>query len=350
MNVSDFEQRRNRILELVIEAYVSTASPVGSEFVSRKLRASLSPATIRNIMVELEEAGFLEQPHTSAGRVPTDRGYRFYVDAVMDARRISPEELRQMEALIQPMELDVDQLMGRASAVLSGLTEQAAFAVAPTVKRSTVKQIELVPLSVRKILCVLVANEEMIASHVVEIAEPMTRDEAATLGRFINAELSGLSFNDLLGSLERRMLAESDSFYHLVKRSLNILQHAFSTEPNERLFLEGTSYIVSQPEFSRDPRKAHRLLKGLDAEDVLLEHIRQDITSDGVRVRIGREVQVPGLDDCSYLMAPFAIGEDVVGGVGVLGPKRMDYARMRSLVEGMGRCITELLTRWDTIE
>ena len=350
MNVSDFEQRRNRILELVIEAYVSTASPVGSEFVSRKLRASLSPATIRNIMVELEEAGFLEQPHTSAGRVPTDRGYRFYVDAVMDARRISPEELRQMEALIQPMELDMDQLMGRASAVLSGLTEQAAFAVAPTVKRSTVKQIELVPLSVRKILCVLVANEEMIASHVVEIAEPMTRDEAAALGRFINAELSGLSFNDLLGSLERRMLAESDSFYHLVKRSLNILQHALSTEPNERLFLEGTSYIVSQPEFSRDPRKAHRLLKGLDAEDVLLEHIRQDITSDGVRVRIGREVQVPGLDDCSYLMAPFAIGEDVVGGVGVLGPKRMDYARMRSLVEGMGRCITELLTRWDTIE
>lgn len=175
----------------------------------------------------------------------------------------------------------------------------------------------------------------------------MSRDEALALARFLNTELVGLPFRELLGSLERRMLAENDSFYHLVKRSFAILQHALSTEPNERLFLDGMSYMVSQPEFSKDSRKAHELLRGLDAEELLLARITQDITSDGIRVRIGREVQVPGLEECSYVAAPIAIGEEIIGGIGILGPKRMDYPRMRSFVEAMGRCATELLTRWE---
>ncbi len=347
MPVTDLEQRKHKILELVIETHVSTAEPVGSQFVSRKLRSSLSPATIRHIMAELEADGLLEHPHTSAGRVPTDQGYRFYVDTMMEARSIRPEQREQIARRIQPVELDVDQLLAHACAVLSEMSQQAGFAVAPTVKQSTVKQIEIVPLGVRRILCVLVANEEMIASHVVEIAEPMSRDETTALARFVNTELVGLSFSDLLDSLERRMLAERDSLYHLVKRSLDILQHALSTEPEERFFLEGASYVVSQPEFSRNPRQAFELLKGLDAEDLLLQRIRQDITADGVRVRIGREVQVPGLEGCSYLTAPVSLGEEVVGGIGILGPKRMDYPQMRSLVEGMGQCVTELLAHWD---
>jgi heat-inducible transcriptional repressor len=347
MSVSDFEQRRNKILRLIIEAYVSTASPVGSELVAKKLRASLSPATIRNVMVELEQAGYVEQPHTSAGRVPTERGYRFYVDSVMDPSHLSPDELRQLTGLLEPGELEPHQLIARAGAVLSELTQQATFALAPTVKRSTVKQIELVPLSVHKVLCVLIANEEMMASHIVEIEEPMTRDETTALARFINTELVGLSYSELLDSLERRMLAETDSFYHFVKRSLRILEHALSTEPDERLVLEGMSYVVSQPEFSRDPHKAHELLRGLDAEDVLLERIRQDLGGEGVRVRIGREVQVPGLEECSYITAPFIMGGEVVGGIGILGPKRMDYQRLGAAVEGMSRCLAELLGRWN---
>jgi heat-inducible transcriptional repressor len=349
MNVTDSEQRRNRILAIIIEAYVSTASPVGSEFVARKLRSSLSSATIRNIMGELEEAGLVEQPHTSAGRVPTQRGYRFYVDSVMDIRHLTSEQVRELAILIGPVDVDLEQLLERVSSALAELSQQVAFVVAPTLKQSTVKQIELVPLGVRKMLCVLIANEEMIASHIVEIEEPMTREEAVSLARFINAELAGLPFRELLSSLERRMLAESDSFYHFVKRSLNILQHALSTEPNERLLVEGAIYVVSQPEFRRDPDRAQELLKSLDAEGLLLERLREDLTGEGVRVRIGREVNVRGLDECSYLTAPFAVGEEMLGGVGVLGPTRMDYPRLRELVEGMSRCVNELLGRWDGV-
>lgn len=347
MNISDFEQRRNKILEAIIEAYVLTASPVGSELIARKLRSSLSSATIRHIMVELEEAGFVEQPHTSAGRVPTDEGYRFYVDAVMEVHRLNPDQLQQVERLIEPGEAEVEPFLGRVSEALSELTQQAAFVIAPTVKQSTVRQIELVPLSVRKVLCVLVGNEEIFASHVVEIGEPMSRDEAVALARFLNTEVVGLPFDELLGSLQRRLLAENDSFYHLVKRSLDLLRHALSTEPTNRFHLDGASRVVAQPEFSRNPRRAHELLKGLDAQELLLQRLCEDLAGHGVRVRIGREVQVPGLDECSCVTTPFAIGEEVVGGLGILGPKRMDYARMHALVDSMGRCVTEVLTRWD---
>ena len=347
MSVTDFEQRRKEILQLIIEAHLETASPVGSEFVSRKVRASLSPATIRNIMVELEQSGYLEQPHTSAGRVPTDRGYRFYVDAVVGMPRLAPEELRAIESRLQPAEPGAEQLLHRASALLAELTGQAAFAVSPTVKQSTVKQIELVPLGAHKILCVLVANEEMVASRVVEVGESMSRDEAAALGRFLNTELAGLSFAELVASLQRRMLAQSDSFYYAVKRSLAILQDALSTEPDDRFFLEGASHVVAQPEFSRDPGKAQGLLRGLNDEATLLERLRQDISSDGIQVRIGHELGLPGLEECSCVTAACVIGGEVVGGLGVLGPRRMAYARMRALVEGMARSVTGVLTHWD---
>jgi len=347
MSISDFEQRRNRILKLIIEAYVSTASPVGSELVARKLHSSLSPATIRNIMGQLEEAGLLEQPHTSAGRRPTERGYRFYVDAVMDIQRVPMDVQQRMAGSLEGSEFDLHQVLARAIAFLAELTHQAAFVVVPTVKHSIVKQIELVPLSVRKVLCVLVANKEMVASHIVEIEEPIARDEMMALARFINTELVGLSFSELLGSLERRILSEHDAFYYMVKRSLDILQHALSIEPEERFLLDGASYVVIQPEFSHDPHKAHDVLRGLDRQDLLLERLRQDIPPRGVRVRIGHEVQVPGLEECSYLTAPFAVEEEVLGGLGVLGPKRMDYPRLHALLEGMAGCVTDLLNRWD---
>jgi heat-inducible transcriptional repressor len=346
MTVTDSEQRRKRILETIIEAYVSTASPVGSELIARRLRASLSPATIRHIMAELEKAGYLEQPHTSAGRVPTDRGYRFYVDSVMDVRRLAAEELERLAELLQAeaQVREVVQFLERVSEVLAELAQQAAFVVAPTVKRSTVRQIELVPLGMRKILCILVANEEIAASHLVEVEEPLSRDEAVALGRFINTELVGLPFGEVLGSLQRRLLAENDSFYHLVKRSLAILEHALAIEPTERLFLDGASYVVAQPEFQRDPNKAHGLLKAFEAQQALIGHLRDEVRAGAVQIRIGHELGLGGVEDCSCVSAPFVMGEGVTGGVGILGPRRMDYRRMSAVVDGVAHAMTELFS------
>ena len=346
MTVSDYGQRRNKILEAIIEAYVSTASPIGSELIAKRLRSSLSSATIRNVMVELEAAGLLEQPHTSAGRVPTDRGYRLYVDSLMNVRWLLPEQIRQIQQAVHLEELEVEQCLERASDVLAELSQQAAFVIAPTVKQSTVRQIELVQLSTRKLLCVLIANqEEMFASHVVELEEPMTREEALALVHFINSQLAGVPFSDVIESLERRLLAETDSFYHLVKRSLNILQDALSTEPNERVYLEGTSYVVAQPEFRRDARKAHQLLRGLEAQERLVDQMRRDLGAERLHVLIGGELHLAGCEGCSTIAAPLTVGGRVVGAVGVLGPKRMDYPRLSALVDGMARSLTELLTR-----
>jgi heat-inducible transcriptional repressor len=339
----DFEERRREILELVIEAHVITALPVGSELVARKLHASISPATIRHIMVELEEAGFLEQPHTSAGRVPTDRGWRFYVDAVMDAQQMAAEEFHRLALLLEPAEADVERLFRQASDVLSELTQLAAFAMGPTVRQRLLRQVELVPLGTRKLLTVLVADGELITSRVIELDEPMSKDETAAVARFLNAELSGLSCDELLAALERRLLAEGDAFYHMVKRSCAILQHLLAQEPAERFYLEGASYLVAQPEFSRAPEKASALLRRLDAADRLLEIIRQDLTGAKVQVRIGRELEAPELEDCGCVAAPILVDHGAIGAIGVLGPKRMSYPRIQAVVEGMARCVAELI-------
>jgi len=346
MNVSDVESRRNRILESIIETYVATVVPVGSQLVARKLRSVLSPATIRSIMSDLEEAGLLEQPHTSAGRVPTERGYRFYVDSVMEAQELTPEQVRQIQDVITPSDAEIERLLERASEALAELTQQAAFVVAPTVLHSTVRQVELVPLGMHKLLCVLVADGDVFASHVVESADPITRDELLTLVRFINSEFVGHPFAAVLDMLERRLLAERDSFYFMVKRSLDILQHALATEPEDRLLLEGTSYIMAQPEFRRDPRKAHVLLQALESAEELAGSIREDLRRRGITVRIGREMPAEGLEACSYVAAPFALGGQVLGGIGVLGPTRMDYRRIIALVDGMAESVTGTLGRW----
>jgi len=333
-------------LQAIVEAYISSASPVGSAFISRKIRETLSPATIRHIMAELEEQGLLEQPHTSAGRVPTDQGWRVYVNQHLQDARLSPQEVKRLHDLVQPEELEVAQLFERASQVLSELSRQGTFVVAPTVRHSRVKQIELLPVGLHQLLCVLVAQEAMIASHLIELDEPLSQDDARSLADFLNAELRGLPAEELLESLARRMEAIDESLAELVKRSLGILQSALATEPEERFFFEGTIYLFEQPEFRRDPQKAHELLRQLDLQDELRERLCADVASDNTRVRIGREVAVEGLDDCSYLLTPFKVHQTVVGGVGILGPKRMDYRRMRTLVEGMADVVTEALTRW----
>ena len=346
MSNADFEQRRREVFQAIVEAYVASAEPVGSALISRKLRPALSSATIRHVMVELEEAGYVEQPHTSAGRVPTDRGYRYYVDSIMAPSRVSAAHVREMEDLINGEDAEVEAMLERASDVLADVSQQASFVIAPTVKQSRVKQIEFVPLGIRKLLCVLIANEEMIASHIVELDEPMNREEAIALARFLNTELVGLPFSELLGSLQRRLLVQTDSFYHLVKRSMTILELALSTEPTQRLILEGASYVVSQLEFRKDPRKAHELLRRLEAQDELLACLGQDVSIEHVRVRIGRELRLHGLENCSCVTGAFAVGHDIIGGIGVLGPKRMDYRRLHALVDGMAHSITNVLTRW----
>jgi heat-inducible transcriptional repressor len=326
---------------------VATAVPVGSELVSRKLRLRLSSATIRNVMTALEQAGLLEQPHVSAGRMPTARGYRLYVDSVMEVPAPSAEQVRRLEASLGPQELEVDQILERAAEVLADAGEQAAFVIGPTVKQRRVRQIELVLLSERRVLCVLVAGGNMCASHAVEIGEPMTRDEAVSLARFINAELAGQPVSGLLEALSRRLLAQQDSIYHLVRRALEVLEHALSNEPEGRVYLEGVSYLVSQPEFARDPRRTHAVLQHLESPDELLAGFRRQPPSPGVRVHIGREVPVEGLEACSAITASFGAGE-AAGTVGLIGPTRMAYPQLTALADAMARCLTGILSRWET--
>jgi heat-inducible transcriptional repressor len=347
MHVTDFDTRRNKILAEIIEAYISSALPVGSECICKKIGQNLSSATIRNIMVELEEAGYLEQPHTSAGRVPTDRGWRLYFDSLMRSMHLEAQECERLIQMLSPdEELELDQLLERATELLADESAQAAFVVAPSLKQSRVKQIEFLPISSKKILCVFIAQEAMVVSHIVELDEVISRDEALSIASFLNAELSGLPVPELLSVLNKRLLEQDAGFGELIKKSLHILEDALADEPEEKLYLEGASNLFEQPEFLKNPEKARKLLRGLENEKELLGRLRADIKKDSTQVKIGSEVGIKGLEECGYIMAPFHITKSLAGCVGVLGPKRMDYKRLRALVENMAEMLDETFYQW----
>jgi len=265
----------------------------------------------------------------------------------------------RLARLIRGEALELALFCSRVCEALSELGRHAAFVIAPTVKRGTIRQIELLPLGVHKVLCVLIGQEALIASHVIELKEPITRDEAVSLAHFLNTELAGVPVPELLLSLERRLLSVNDSFYHLLKRSLAILQMALAIEPEEQWFLEGAAYLFEQPEFRRDPEKARLLLQCLTAPERLIAALRQDLhaaaaASRGVRggldpaayIRIGHEVPVEGLSDVSYVLAPFELNDTTAGCVGLLGPRRMDYRRMCALAQGAAELVAGELAHW----
>ena len=344
-DITDSERRKNDVLGAIIDLHVATAEPVGSEAICRRLGQHVSSATIRNVMAKLEEEGLLVQPHTSAGRVPTNRGYRYYVDSLMQQMRMSAEEGQRIAQALSPAEGQLDVLLERVSALLSQLSQQTAFVIAPSLRSSAIKHVELVPLSPRRLLCVLMGQEPCVASHIIDIEEPISRDEAVALANFFNAELTGLPADELLSVLERRLLDASDSFYHMIKRSLAILQEALATEPEARLYIEGARHLFEQPEFRKDPHKAHELLRQLELRQALMERVRADLQQPRWCVRIGDEVDIDGMEECSYILAAFGVPDAVLGGIGVLGPRRMDYRRMVALVDGMVHLVSDALAQ-----
>ncbi len=344
MSVTDSEERRNRILMAVIEDYIGTALPVGSHAICEKYRLNVSSATVRNIMGELEEQGLIMQPHTSAGRIPTDRGYRYYVNALHDMSPLDAVQVRQIDALLATSGVEAALLLDRAARLMAELTHQAAIALYPVLRRNVFKRLEVIPMDGRHLLCVLVTMQGLVRSIVIEVEEPVTTEELGTLQRFLNTELAGMALDAVEEFLQRRILAQSDSFFYLLKRALQILHLALEAQQQEQLRLEGTSYVLAQPEF-HDADKTRVLLRLLETRDELIALLQEDLTHEGMVVRIGQETQRAAMADCSLVSAPYQVGGRVVGGIGILGPKRMEYPRVMATVDYVARRVGELLSQ-----
>ncbi|MFH0771122.1 MAG: heat-inducible transcriptional repressor HrcA [Candidatus Omnitrophota bacterium] len=338
--------RRNKILELVVDSYVSTAIPVGSFVVSKRLRDTVSPATVRNIMSELEELGYIMHPHTSAGRIPTDKGYRFYIDSIMGRRQLTSDD-RDLVELMLDWELDgLEDMLKRTARLISELTGQASMVSFPQAKKRTFRRMELIPVSSKKIYTLLFTAQGVVRHSVFELQDQIDETELSRLSRFLNDELSGLQLSEITDHLLRKVLGDSDPFHYLFKEAIEVFNLSrVLDDKNERVFLDGAYQIADQPEF-RESGKMSSLLKVLEEEEEILRIMEEGLSEDGVKIHIGSENTLDDIKGCSIVISNYKAGDQNIGSVGVIGPTRMDYSKTIPVVEYVSEIFSRLLAKF----
>ena len=310
--------------------YADSALPVGSEVLWQRHGFGVSPATIRNVMAELESQELVTHPHTSAGRVPTDRGYRYYVDLLMEPRRLRPEEETTIDSMMRSDRDDPVQFLQQAARHLAELTHEASVVLVPQLAEGSFRHLKLICMDAHEVVGVLIATEGMIKHVLLEIEEPVDQDEMARIERFLNQELSGMPLTHVHQYLERAML-ENSAFFHLYKRSMDLLKLSPFFEETPALILEGTRWLFDAPEFQKMER-ARRLIRGLEEHDELEEILRKDMDAGGVKVHIGFENRGTSLTDCTVVAAPYRMRGGATGVIAVVGPTRMNYPWVTGVV------------------
>lgn len=338
MELSD---RKKQILKAIIGDYIRTAEPVGSKAISQRPELSFSSATIRNEMSELEELGYLEKPHTSAGRIPSPSGYRLYVDELMEAPRApdgaEDEGLRRM---MQIKVRELDQLIHEASRLIANLTEYTAVAATPLMQKNSLKQFEIVAVDTQTFVLVVVPEAGQVQSKMTRTATPVTKDEAELLTYVLNQTLTGIPLSAITAErfdIVRRAAGLSALLAPVAEYLAELIEEMSSQE----VFLEGESKLLKYPEY-HDTHKAQALLDYLGEDHKKLIPLSK---VDGVQILIGPENGATPLSDASVIYAKYDIGEIGQGVIGIVGPTRMDYAglsaRLSRFAKGLNRLIAE---------
>lgn len=340
------------MLSAVIKEHLTSGEPVGSKIVAERFaRASgWSPATIRNLMGDLEEAGFVEQPHTSAGRIPTDKGYRFYVDNLMGVLSLSDEDLRfinrsfGLSSVHMPSGMnesrDLDNPMERASRLLSGISQSVGIVVSPSLAQDRLEHIEFVSLSDKRVLVVLVSAPNIVHNKMIRLKESFNQDELESTARYLNVEFQGKSLSHIRAEILRRMHEEKALYDKLLQNAMILCCGSIEDEEDSigEVYVDGTSHILARSDFAGDVEKLRGLLATIEERSRLVQILNECIDRDAglsgnVRVVIGQENAAPSLRNCALITAPYRFGNELTAGtLSVLGPTRIEYARIIAIV------------------
>jgi heat-inducible transcriptional repressor len=347
-NVGILDKRSREILALLIKLHIATGEPVGSQAIAKLSSEKLSSATIRNLVADLEEAGYLEQPHTSAGRVPTDKGYRFYVDHILEQTRLSElDETTIQRAMLGEQWPGADQLMGRASHLLSCLSDSVGIVISPSLASDLIRHIEFVRLAACCVLVVTVSRAGLVQDRLVRVDEDFTQDELDRTARYVNANFSGLSLLAIRAELFRRMSEEKALYDRLLQNAILLCERGLSSngEAEPEVFVEGASNILAKPDFA-DTARMRELLRMFEEKSRLIKLLNECVTAVAqppVGVRIGAENSLPSLRGCAVITSAYCYDNQVVGSLGVVGPVRMEYARMINVVNYVARLLEHAL-------
>src|SRR5438128_1775483 len=331
------DERSREILALLIKTHIAVGEPVGSRTIAKLSSEGLSAATVRNIMADLEEAGYLEQPHTSAGRVPTDQGYRFYVDHILEQTHLSElDETTIQRGMLGGEWPNAEQLMARASHLLSDLSENVGIVISPSISRDLIKHIEFVRLSDGRILVITVSKVGLVQDRLVRVDEDFTQDELDRTARYVKANFSGMSLVAIRAELIRRMSEEKAIYDRLLQNAILLCERGLNDhhDSDPDVFVEGASNILTKPDFA-DTERMRELFRVFEEKSRLVKLLNGCVAATlttSVGVRIGAENNLPSLRGCAVITSPYSYGNQVVGSLGVVGPVRIEYARMINVV------------------
>ena len=335
-NVSD---KARHLLKVLVEKYIQEGQPVGSKSLVESIELKISPATARNIMSDLEERGLIHSPHTSSGRVPTELGYRFFVDSLISVGHLRERELNQLGVRLDP-DLDSTQLVQAASAMLSEVTSMAGLVTLPRRDLVMLKHVEFLPLSGTRVLVILVLDDHDVQNRVIHTKEPFSEVQLREATDFLNAHFSGHSVQHIRQQLITSMRGDRESMNALMVRALDVAEQALSSEDGSGDFVmagQENLFELAQEEAMEDVRDLFRLfsLKG-----DILHLLDKCLDSAGVQLFIGQESGYEPLDSCTVVTSPYQVDGELVGVVGVIGPTRMAYERVIPVVDGTARLLS----------
>ncbi len=339
-----FDEREREILTLIIRSYITSGEPVGSRTLSETIQWKLSPATIRNIMSDLEDEGYLTQPHTSAGRIPSEKGYRFYVDNLPDSGKVSKSDERYISRMLSESDTPED-VMARASYLLSSISKNVGIVIAPPMESTVLKHIEFVDLGEGKLLVILVSKAGLLQRKLIRVTDRYTQEELNKAGKYLVEQFAGRTLTDIRNDLLRKMQAERMLF----DRMLSLMQAWSETldldASADAIYVQGTSNILGQPEFA-DVERMKELFQMFEEKGRLVKILNECISSNppaAVKIAIGSELGVPGMRDFALITASYASADRTTGMLGIIGPTRLEYERGISIVGYLGRLVGEMI-------
>ena len=335
-------ERAQNLLKILVERYIAEGQPVGSRALSKFSQLELSPATIRNVMADLEEMGFVASPHTSAGRIPTPKGYRLFVDTLLTVQPLEALEREHLQKQLLPD--DPQRVIANASQLLSDLTRFAGLVVSPRRRGAVLRHLEFFQLSEKRVLLIIVASDGEVQNRVLVTDRSYTPSQLTEAGNYINAHYSGVEFDQLRGRVRKELIDLHRDISSLMQQAIEAGSNPMRAA-NDGVVISGGRNLLENDDLSGDMQRLRKLFELFERKTQLLDILDISERADGVKIFIGGESEVVPLDECSIVTAPYEVDGQVVGTVGVIGPTRMAYERVIPIVDVTARLVSSALSQ-----
>jgi len=345
MNQTQLDERKKSVLLEVVNDYIQKAEPVGSRSISKIHVEKLSPATIRNVMSDLEEMGYLRQPHPSAGRVPTDQGYQFYVDQLLNPQNFL-EELEDQSC--DYGNGNPQEVLETACSLLSKTTNQTGLVMLPAFSHTLFKHIEFIKVASGQALAVFYSDLGVLQNKIIPLEKDITQEQLTSISNYLNEEFSGKTIQSIREEILFRFKNEREHYDQLMKKALDLSTRIFAEDIEESsLLVEGALNLLDHPEFTGDLEKIKSLLITLEEKSKLVKLLDRCLKHDGMTILIGEENLDEEMEGCSLIAQNYQMGEEKMGSLAIFGPKRMDYKKIIGIVNQTAKTVSTLLSKKD---